>query len=322
MARITQIQVRRDTAANWTTAQTVAGATPILAQGEIGFETDTGKFKIGDGTTLWGALTYATDGSKLTGTIAASTATNVTGTVAVANGGTGKTTFGATAGVLKTDGSNVLSAATIVDADVATGAAIDPAKISGTASTLTQQRAKFYQGTTTLDVPARGFVYGAGGFAIVNGSTTGYLFTPEQNMNVTKISFYVKTAASWGSATSPQAKAALYSVSGTTFTPITVSSAWQTSPFGATGLYDFTITSTALTAGTTYAVGMLTTWSGTAPNTVPALAYHYLAGQGFAALSPQMTFITPNQDNIVVGTGISGATGNLTANYARLTITT
>jgi hypothetical protein len=54
----TIIQVRRDTAANWVTAQTAAGATPLLAAGEIGFETDTGRFKAGNGTALWGALPY------------------------------------------------------------------------------------------------------------------------------------------------------------------------------------------------------------------------------------------------------------------------
>lgn len=43
----TQIQLRRDTAANWTAANT------ILAEGEIGYETDTDQFKIGDGTTAW-----------------------------------------------------------------------------------------------------------------------------------------------------------------------------------------------------------------------------------------------------------------------------
>lgn len=48
-----QIQTRRDTAANWTTTD------PILAQGEIGFETDTGKFKFGDGTSDWNSLGYA-----------------------------------------------------------------------------------------------------------------------------------------------------------------------------------------------------------------------------------------------------------------------
>lgn len=45
-------QMRRGTAGAWTTAAAV------LADGEIGYETDTGKFKIGDGSTAWGSLTY------------------------------------------------------------------------------------------------------------------------------------------------------------------------------------------------------------------------------------------------------------------------
>jgi hypothetical protein len=80
MARVTKIQMRRDTEAAFIAAQTTAGSTPILDEGEIGFilsGTNAGKFKIGDGVSLWGALTYATDGSKLTGTINASTATTL-----------------------------------------------------------------------------------------------------------------------------------------------------------------------------------------------------------------------------------------------------
>jgi hypothetical protein len=50
----TRIQVRRDTAANWTTS----GST-TLAAGEIGFETDTLLFKIGDGSQTWTNLEYA-----------------------------------------------------------------------------------------------------------------------------------------------------------------------------------------------------------------------------------------------------------------------
>lgn len=46
------IQIRRDTAAAWTSANTT------LATGEIGFETDTNKFKIGNGT-AWTALVYS-----------------------------------------------------------------------------------------------------------------------------------------------------------------------------------------------------------------------------------------------------------------------
>ena len=43
---------RRDTAANWTAAN------PTLASGEVALETDTRKFKIGDGSTAWNSLNY------------------------------------------------------------------------------------------------------------------------------------------------------------------------------------------------------------------------------------------------------------------------
>lgn len=52
MAVQTKLQVRRDTAANWTSTN------PTLASGEIGFETDTLKFKIGNGSTAWNSLAY------------------------------------------------------------------------------------------------------------------------------------------------------------------------------------------------------------------------------------------------------------------------
>jgi hypothetical protein len=52
MAVVTQIQLRRGTAAQWTSAN------PVLAAGEMGVETDTVKAKIGDGTLAWNALPY------------------------------------------------------------------------------------------------------------------------------------------------------------------------------------------------------------------------------------------------------------------------
>ena len=60
MAQIINIQVRRDTAANWSTTGTTTNGNagnPILNSGEFGFETDTGKFKLGDGTNTWNLLT-------------------------------------------------------------------------------------------------------------------------------------------------------------------------------------------------------------------------------------------------------------------------
>ena len=47
-----QIQLRRGTASAWTAAN------PILADGEIGIESDTDLFKIGDGSTAWASLSY------------------------------------------------------------------------------------------------------------------------------------------------------------------------------------------------------------------------------------------------------------------------
>jgi hypothetical protein len=47
-----QIQNRNDTAANWVSEN------PILAQGEIGIETDTRFVKLGDGITNWNDLGY------------------------------------------------------------------------------------------------------------------------------------------------------------------------------------------------------------------------------------------------------------------------
>jgi hypothetical protein len=52
MAVVTQIQIRRGTAAQWTSAN------PTLASGEFGYESDTGKFKIGNGSTAWTSLSY------------------------------------------------------------------------------------------------------------------------------------------------------------------------------------------------------------------------------------------------------------------------
>lgn len=47
-----KIQLRRGTAAQWTAAN------PILADGEMGIESDTRKVKIGNGSTAWNALPY------------------------------------------------------------------------------------------------------------------------------------------------------------------------------------------------------------------------------------------------------------------------
>jgi hypothetical protein len=66
-----QIQLRRGTASQWTTANT------LLAQGEIGLELDTNKIKLGDGVTVWNSLGYYGAGG----------VTSVTGTSPVVSSG-------------------------------------------------------------------------------------------------------------------------------------------------------------------------------------------------------------------------------------------
>lgn len=80
MARITKIQVRRDTAANWTSVN------PTLAAGEMGYETNTGKIKFGDGTTAWNSLSYATFGISGVGNVAADLIWDAKGDIVVASG--------------------------------------------------------------------------------------------------------------------------------------------------------------------------------------------------------------------------------------------
>lgn len=55
-----QLKLRQDTASNWTAAN------PTLFAGELGRESDTGKIKIGNGSTAWTSLAYQPFGGPIT----------------------------------------------------------------------------------------------------------------------------------------------------------------------------------------------------------------------------------------------------------------
>lgn len=74
---LVRIQVRRDTAANWTAANSV------LAAGEPAVETDTGKTKTGDGIRNWNSLPYDIE-SGLSNTTPAAVGTAAVGTATTA----------------------------------------------------------------------------------------------------------------------------------------------------------------------------------------------------------------------------------------------
>lgn len=166
MAVVTQIQVRRGTAAQWTSAN------PTLAAGEWGYETDTGKAKIGSGSTAWTSLSYFGSGtvtSITAGTGLSGGAITTSGTIAlstpvsVANGGTGITSFGT--GVATALGNNVTGSNSIV--------------LSTTPTIVTPV---ITQGTSTPTFSANAYTLVAGDAGLVllasNSSTAGTVNVP------------------------------------------------------------------------------------------------------------------------------------------------
>ncbi len=152
-----RLQLRGDTAANWTSVN------PTLLANELGRETDTGKIKIGDGSTAWTSLAYQAW---------------ATLPLAVASGGTGQTTYtngqlliGNTTGntltkatltagsgiaVTNGTGSITVAASEIADSNISATAEIAVSKLAdGTARQLLQTDAAGtgVEWTSNVDIP-------------------------------------------------------------------------------------------------------------------------------------------------------------------------
>jgi hypothetical protein len=144
MAVVTQIQVRRGTASQWTSAN------PTLAAGEFGFETDTNKLKCGNGATAWNSLTYINNDGDITG---------VTAGTGISGGGT--------------SGTVTVSIDTSVTADLSTAQTL-------TNKTLTLPIITQPQATPTFSANAYTLVIGDQGDILLasNGSTAGTINIP------------------------------------------------------------------------------------------------------------------------------------------------
>ena len=111
----TRMQQRRGTALQWTSTNNGDG--PILNAGEIGFESDTGKFKIGDGVNHWIDLDYFLDESDID---------SITGDYVLSS------TLGQANGVATLDGSGKLTASQVPNIDELAQDAVDGALVAGT----------------------------------------------------------------------------------------------------------------------------------------------------------------------------------------------
>jgi len=137
------IQIKRGTASSWTSANTV------LAAGEVGFETDTKKMKVGDGSTAWTSLTYTVTDGDISGVTA--------GTGLSGGGNSGAVTLAIDSTVATLTGTQALTNKTltspIINNAVNTGSIlISPEErtlISATAAT----------GTINFDAATQGILY-------------------------------------------------------------------------------------------------------------------------------------------------------------------
>jgi hypothetical protein len=128
----TRMQQRRGSAADW--ISTNSGDGPVLNAGEIGYETDTGKFKIGDGATAWDSLPYFVDATTLGGSIDDYIPLTQKG---VANG------------VAELDGNGKLASLQIPNLDEITQDILDTSLVAGTGLDKTYNDTA---GTYTMDI--------------------------------------------------------------------------------------------------------------------------------------------------------------------------
>jgi len=117
---IKRLQLRHDTAANWTSVN------PTLLAGEMGVETDTGKFKVGNGTTAWASLVYASGPAGPTGAAGTNGSNGATGATGAT--GVGLTTGGTTGQVLKKNSATNYDSSWVDQSTIVAG---DTAKVAG-----------------------------------------------------------------------------------------------------------------------------------------------------------------------------------------------
>jgi hypothetical protein len=295
-----QIQLRRGTASQWTAANT------LLAQGEIGLETDTSKLKLGDGSTLWNSLSYFSAGSGVTAVTATSPVASSGGLTPVISLSSG---YGDTLNPYASKTANFVLAAPNGSAGVPTFRAVVAADIptlnqntTGSAATLTTGRTVAITGDLAYTSPSfdgSTNVTAAGTLATVNTNVGSFT-----NATLTVNGKGLITAASSGTA------------------PVT--SVTATSPVASTGGATPDI---SMPAATTSVSGYLTstdwtTFNGKGSGTVTSVAAtvpSFLSVSGSPITTSGTLAITLSGTALPIANGGTGATTLAGASIATYT---
>ena len=217
------MQQRRDTAANWTSAN------PTLLAGEIGIESDTLKWKVGTGSTAWTSLGYIPAFSLsayplVNADIAAAAAiaysklaTLTSGNIVLGSSANVATSTAVTGDVtISNTGVTAIATGVIVNADINASAAIVDTKLAtiATAGKVSNSATTAASANTASAIVARD---ASGNFSAgtITADLTGNASTVTTNANLTGHVTSVGNAAVLGSFTSAQLLAALTDETGT-----------------------------------------------------------------------------------------------------------
>jgi collagen type VII alpha len=171
-----QLQFRRGTAAQW------AAANPTLASGEMGIETDTSKFKVGNGSTAWNSLPYG----GIQGPTGPTGPTGNTGPMGVPGSATNTGATGPTG----PQGDNGVSGGLVLIFDTAGGSAPQTGTLDLTADTSTQTTITSGSQTNTNDFLMGTFVTPVGAITSPLIAAGIWDFTLHASANDTGVSYY------------------------------------------------------------------------------------------------------------------------------------
>jgi len=181
-----------------------------------------------------------------------------------------------------------------------------------------------YQSSTIYDIISRSAVNSSTG-AIGNGFARMTLFTPHRNITATQLNTWCGTAPS-DTSTAKNRQMGLFTVTATQFVPLAVSAGSSTLFDTGSAISTAAISTTTLTAGTTYAFGVLAYGSSggtyTSGPQLAAMANSNANTAGLFTLSPAISYVgSVSISSFALGTplNISNFTSTNTVLWGRIT---